>query len=48
MAAVRPWFRDRVNQLRESSCQPVTSREYHLLVAMIAFAVLGAVIAVIT
>lgn len=47
MAALRPWVQDRVNQLRQSTCQPVTTREYHLVVAMIAFAVVGGVIALI-
>lgn len=47
MTALRPWLADRINQLRESNTQPVTRREYHLLVAMIGFAVLIGLIALL-
>jgi hypothetical protein len=40
MADVVPWLRDRVDEIRRSNTQPVSGREYHLLVAIIALAVL--------
>jgi hypothetical protein len=39
MADIVPWLRDRVDEIRRSNAQPVSGREYHLLVAIIALAV---------
>jgi hypothetical protein len=40
MAEILPWLRDRVDEIRRSSAQPVSWREYQLLVAIVALTVL--------
>jgi hypothetical protein len=44
MGAIIPWLRDRVDEIRRSNAQPVSWREYHLLVAIISLAVLIGVV----
>jgi hypothetical protein len=45
MAEIVPWLRDRVDEIRRSNAQPVSRREYRLLVAIIALSVLIGVVA---